>query len=133
MPDRPNATFTPRLPVKVAIHGVAEGGREAVASFAEVIGLVVETRPVRPGRWDKKLLLRRGIADQAFMDWLQYGLSGTTEPRSCTILFVDRALVSRWSVSDVRPTKYVGGSFNASSSEYAIESLELSYEGLVRE
>ena len=38
----------------------------------------------------------------------------------------------RWNISDAWPTKWTGPSFNATSNDVAIETLELAHEGVVK-
>jgi len=129
------------------------------AGFAEVNGLQseVEMEEYREGgrnlaahrlpRWGRypNLVLRRGITtDTALWDWwsdvithsytLAQGAPQRLFRRSGLILLdgSDHRVVAAWFFSNALPERLVGPSLNARASEIAIETLELSHEGLLR-
>jgi phage tail-like protein len=126
-------------------------------SFAEVTGLNSELeieeyheggRNVGPRRFPKwgrypTLIFRRGVtASTDLWDWWadvishSYTLTTTTAPprRNGVILLEDQAhqAVAGWFFTNALPERLVGPGLSARSNEIAIESLELSHEGLLR-
>jgi phage tail-like protein len=129
------------------------------AGFAEVNGLnsEVEIEEYREGgrnigsrrfpRWGRypNLVLRRGVtADTSLWEWwsdvithsytLQLGAPQVKFRRSGLILLdgADHAAVAAWFVSNALPERLAGPGLNARGNEIAIETLELSHEGLIR-
>jgi len=129
------------------------------AGFAEVNGLnsEIEIEDYREGgrnigahrlpRWGRypNLVLRRGItADTSLWDWwsdvithsftLAQGTPRRPFRRSGLILLdgFDHRVVAAWFLSNALPERLVGPGLNARSNEIAIETLELSHEGLLR-
>ncbi|MDR3698753.1 MAG: phage tail protein [Candidatus Sulfopaludibacter sp.] len=129
------------------------------AGFSEVSGLNSEVEiedyreggrniaPHRLPRWGRypHLVLRRGITtDTSLWDWwsdvithsytLAQGAPQRPFRRSGLILLdgVDHRVVAAWFVSNALPERLAGSGLNARSSEIAIETLELSHEGLFR-
>jgi phage tail-like protein len=129
------------------------------AGFAEISGLnsEIEVEEYREGgrniashrfpRWGRypNLVLRRGITqDTALWDWwadvitrsftLGKGVPQRKFRRSAIILLdgFDHKAVAAWLLSNALPERLVGPGLNARSNEIAIETLELSHEGLLR-
>jgi phage tail-like protein len=121
------------------------------ASFHEVSGLegsidVVEYREgadrslgVRklPGlvRYPN-VTLRRGVTDsRELWDWWQAVASGNYDRRAVAIVLRDRGGndVRRWLLREAWPVRYQVSVLAATTSEVAIESLELAHEGLESE
>jgi phage tail-like protein len=131
------------------------------AGFAEVSGLNSELEmeefheggrnigPRRFPRWGRypNVVLRRGItSDTALWDWWahvisrSYTLPKSAPPprrlprRNAVILVdgVDHKAVAGWFVSNALPERLSGPGLNARGSEIAIETLELSHEGVLR-
>jgi phage tail-like protein len=128
-----------------------------VVGFAEVSGLnseleVEEHReggrnigPRRFPRWGRypNLVFRRGVTGSTFLwDWWadvishSFTLATTTAPprRNGVILLdgVNHGAIAGWFFSNALPERLVGPSLNARGNEIAIETLELSHEGLLR-
>ena len=89
--------------------------------FTEVTGL--ERSPA--------LTLKRGVLDRRL--WTA-GFGGTATPQTLVIRVLDerRRLIGTWTVRNAMPVKVEGPAFNATSNEVAIESLELTHEGISR-
>ena len=125
--------------------------------FAEVSGINAELeledyreggRNIGPRRFPKwgrfpNLVLRRGVTDSTFLwDWWSdvithsYTLATTKAPprRNGVILLegMDHKVVAGWFFSNALPERLVGPGLNARGNEIAIETLELSHEGLLR-
>jgi len=127
------------------------------AGFSEVSGINSELemedyreggRNIGPRRFPKwgrypNLVLRRGITkDTALWDWWadvithSYTLATPLAPprRSGVILLdgFDHKAIAAWFFSNALPERLVGPGLNARSNDIAIETLELSHEGLLR-
>jgi len=123
----------------VEINGVALGG------FAEVTGLntdinAVDDRAGRaappgvralPGlRKQAHITLQRGAANrQALFEW---HANDAANRRGATIVLLDAAHqpAARWHLANAWISKIVGPSLNATGNDVAIESLELTHEGI---
>lgn len=121
------------------------------ASFREVSGLdsavdVVEYREGGdllssrkiPGRTRySNVVLRWGTAgDTDLYAWHQQWLTGdpAATRRGGSIVLLDRQLQekARWNFVRAWPARWTGPTFNAESSDLAIETLELAHEGVVK-
>ena len=103
--------------------------------------------PRRFPRWGRypNLVMRRGITkDTALWDWWadvithSYTLATATAkptPRRSGVILLDgfdHKAVAGWFFSNALPERLVGPSLSARANEIAIETLELSHEGLLR-
>lgn len=125
----------------VEIDGIARAG------FREASGLdstqdPVEYREGTDAQTSRKLAgmvkygnitLKWGITDDhELLKWRQKVADGSPDRRNGSIVLLDstgREKI-RWNFHEAWPTKWTGPSFNASSNEVAIETLELAHEGL---
>jgi phage tail-like protein len=148
------ASIVPSAALAAASAQAASGIQ---AGFAEVSGLnsEIEVEEYREGgrnigprrfpRWGRypNLVLRRGVtSNTALWDWWadvithSYTLTTTKAPprRSAVVLLDgnDHKAVAAWFVSNALPERLAGPALNARSSEIAIETLELSHEGILR-
>jgi phage tail-like protein len=87
-----------------------------------------------PGRveWDP-VVLRRGFAgDPALFQWWNELLQGHLSRRDVSIVLLDeqRDEVARWNVRRAWPSKWAGPNLRGLGNETAIETLELSHEGI---
>ena len=81
------------------------------------------------------ITLKWGIADDTELwEWCQRGVAGRVQRKNGSIVLLDDAGEEkiRWNFSDAWPTKWTGPSFNATGNEVAIETLEISHEGVTR-
>ena len=126
----------------VTIDGVAS------SAFSEVSGLdaSIDVIDYREGNskvpTDQKLpglahvsniVLKRGLtSDLSLWAWFAAVMSGIVERRNLSITLLDQAEkpVLVWRLRNAWPCKWVGPALNASSSDVAIETLELTHEGL---
>lgn len=70
--------------------------------------------------------------DDELYDWHRKAVLGDIERKNGSIVLLNRKgeEVKRWNFVRAWPTKWDGPDFNATSSEVAIESLEIVHEGL---
>jgi phage tail-like protein len=111
---------------------VPEGRIEAVA-YREGTDRSSAAR-LLPGRveWEP-VVLRRGFAgDPALFIWWNELVQGNLSRRNVVIVLLDeqRSEVARWVVRRAWPSKWVGPSLRGLGNEAAIETLELSHEGI---
>ena len=132
-----------RFRFKVEIDGLEAGGFSEVTGFDASIdvmeyreGDMVQTPMKMPGL--KKyghITLRKGLADTTVLyDWITAGIEGEVERKTLTITLLDQteSPVASWQIINAWPVKYTGPDFNATSSEVAIETLEVAHEGMTR-
>lgn len=127
----------------VEIDGISEAG------FQECAGLDATTDPVeyREGTDPNHvrhltglnkyspITLKRGITDSASLwTWRKTVINGTTQRKNVSIVLYDEAQQEklRWNLSKAWPSKWTGPSFNATSDEVAIESIEIVYDEMVK-
>ncbi|MBO4396202.1 MAG: phage tail protein, partial [Eubacterium sp.] len=62
------------------------------------------------------------------------GVNGAVDRKTMTITLLDEeeAAAASWQVINAWPSRYTAPDFNAQSSEIAIETLEISHEGMTR-
>ena len=126
----------------VSIDGIVAG------AFSEVSGLDVSIDVIdyREGNsklpTDQKLpglahvsnvVLKRGLtSDLSLWAWFAAVMVGNVERRGIAITLLDQAErpVLIWRLRNAWPCKWVGPALNASSSDVAIETLEITHEGL---
>jgi len=123
------------------------GGR-FVAGFREASGLDSSQDPVEyreeadgvlsarklPGlNKYSNISLKRGVTDDAKLwEWWKKAMDGKVERMDGSIVLMDDAgeEQARWNFVAGWPTKWTGPSFNATSNEVAIETLEIAHEGI---
>lgn len=79
------------------------------------------------------ITLKWGMTDDTEMwDWRKKAITGKVERKNGSIVLLDEAGEEklRWNFREAWPTKWTGPSFNATGNEVAIESLEITHEGL---
>jgi phage tail-like protein len=124
------------------IDGVTKAG------FSEVSGLATETEVVEyregsdPPNTVRKLpgltkysniVLKRGVtADTSLWSWYKNVINGINDSRNGSIILRDKqgAEILRWNFQNGWPCKWEGPVLKATSSEVAIESIEIAHEGL---
>jgi phage tail-like protein len=117
-----------------------------VAAFRECSGLVSELTVVEyrnggePGPARKlpglqkytNIVLKRGITgDRQLWDWHKSARDGNVQRKSGSIVLLNDAgqEVLRWNFKQAWPAKYEAPSLCATSSDVAIETLEIAHEG----
>ena len=81
------------------------------------------------------ITLKQGLVDSMVLyEWMTAGLEGDVERKTLTITLLDIAgsPAASWQIINAWPVKYTAPDFNATSSEVAIESLEIAHEGMTR-
>ena len=128
---------------KVEIDGLEAGGFSEVTGFDASID-VIEYRdgdmtqtPLKiPGlKKYGNITLKQGLVDYMVLyEWMTAGLEGDVERKTLTITLLDIAgsPAASWQIINAWPVKYTAPDFNATSSEVAIESLEIAHEGMTR-
>jgi phage tail-like protein len=126
---------------RVEINGVFEAG------FNEVSGLQaeIEVQEYREGgindfmhkfagpvKFPSNLVLKNGITDSVKLwSWYQDVMRGKFDRKSLDVVLLDAAgdEKRRWKFKNAYPVKWNGPGLKATSSEVALESLELAHEG----
>ncbi len=132
-----------RFRFKVEIDGLEAGGFSEVTGFDASIdvmeyreGDMVQTPMKMPGlKKYSNITLKKGLADTTVLyDWITAGIEGEVERKTLTITLLDQteSPVASWQIINAWPVKYTGPDFNATSSEVAIETLEVAHEGMTR-
>ena len=128
---------------KLEIEGIT------VAGFSEVTGLnqesnVIDYRegqePITPRKLPGlnkfgNITLKRGISpDLSVYNWRKTVTDGDSERRNASIVLHNEKHeeVVRWNLVNAWPSKYVGPDLKANANEVAIESVELTHEGVER-
>lgn len=128
---------------KVEIDGLEAGGFSEVTGFDASIdvmeyreGDMVQTPMKIPGlKKYGNITLKKGLADSIVLyEWMIAGVDGAVERKTITITLLDdtEEAVASWQVINAWPVKYTAPDFNATSSEVAVESLEIAHEGMTR-
>lgn len=132
----------------VEITDVYPDGKTVVAGFSECSGLDTETDIVeyRNGNEDitvrklpglrkfTNISLKRGFTQsRELWEWRKGVMDGRTERKSGAIVLLNEARepALRYEFIFGWPSKWQGPALNASSSEVAIETLEIACEGIV--
>lgn len=128
---------------KVEIEGNEAGGFSEVSGFDASIDVIeyregdmVQTPLKIPGR--KKygnIKLKQGVTtSKVLYEWITANINGPAKRKTVTIILLDdeEKAAASWQVINAWPTKYAAPDFNASSSEIAIETLEIAHEGMTR-
>lgn len=120
-----------------------------VASFSEVSGLETsrETEEYAEGglndythRFPKRtttstLTLKRGLTDSpALWEWADGTRVGAVTRKNVTVILLDTDGAATWAWQALRayPTKWTGPQLQADQGAVAVETLELTHEGLTR-
>ena len=128
---------------KLEIEGIT------VAGFSEVTGLnqesnVIDYRegqePITPRKLPGlnkfgNITMKRGISpDLSVYNWRKTVTDGDIERRNASIVLHNEKHeeVVRWNLVNAWPSKYVGPDLKANANEVAIESIELTHEGVER-
>lgn len=128
---------------KVEIDGLEAGGFSEASGFDASIDVIeyregdmVQTPMKLPGlKKYGNITLKKGVADSMVMyEWMIAGVEGEVERKTITITILDETetATASWQVINAWPAKYTAPDFNATSSEVAVESLEIAHEGMTR-
>jgi len=136
------ATIETDYPIPVFRYKVAlDGFEDTPITFSEVSGLEIGVETITykdglrklhmPGQsTDTTLTLKRGIvrSGSAFFDWIETISLNLVDKRDITISLTDETAATpiiTWTVPNLFPTKLSAPSWDATSNEVAIETLEL--------
>jgi phage tail-like protein len=126
----------------VHLDGVVLGGFSAVSGLSTEMSAIdyragsdtaTGGRKIQGQHEAGNITLKRGVVnDTAFQQWRT---AGATARRRATIVLYDAAHrpLRRWQLAHAWPSKVEGPAFNAKGNEVAVESLELTHEGLTVE
>lgn len=81
------------------------------------------------------IVLKWGIVDDTELwEWRQQTMEGSIERKNGSIVLLDDVgeEKGRWNFREGWPTKWTGTTFNATSTEVAVETLEIAHEGVLR-
>ena len=126
---------------RVEIGGIQRAG------FREASGLDSSQDPVEYREGVDKITARKlpglnkysnislkwGVSDdKELWDWRKKAIDGKVERKNGSIVLLDEAGAEkvRWNFVDGWPTKWTGPTFNATSNDVAIETLEIAHEGV---
>jgi phage tail-like protein len=119
-----------------------------VAGFSEVSGLTTDTNMIEyregsepvgtvrklPGlmKYNNIVLKRGWTADKKLWVWRKKVIDGKTQRTTGAIILLNEARTPalRWNFREGWPSKWEGPALNAKTSEVAIETLEITHEGL---
>jgi phage tail-like protein len=146
VPRETNDTNRPRPKFSFAVDIAGVGAR---LHFQEVSGLDVESQPVEYRRGSTKtfstikmpgmhkagnVTLKRGVfaKDNTFFDWLDGIKRNAVKPSTVTIKLLDENgnPTMTWTLLNARPAKITAADFNADGNDVAIDTLELTHDGL---
>ncbi|MEZ4660552.1 MAG: phage tail protein [Caldilineaceae bacterium] len=127
----------------VEIEGLLVGGFTQVGGLEGEVGVdtheeggVNDFVHSFPGRASySNLILTHGLTDiSTLWNWYYNVTQGIVERKNGTIMLLDRQQypVMYWNFRNAFPVKWTGPTFDASSSDAAVESIELVHEGLVK-
>lgn len=142
MPRRATDPFA-SFNFKLEVEGIT------VAGFSEVTGLnqesnVIDYRegqePITPRKLPGlnkfgNITLKRGISpDLSVYNWRKTVTDGDIDRRNASIVLHNEKHeeVVRWNLINAWPSKYIGPDLKANANEVAIESVELTHEGVER-
>lgn len=128
---------------KVEIDGLEAGGFSEASGFDASIDVIeyregdmVQTPMKLPGlKKYGNITLKKGVADSMVMyEWMIAGVEGEVERKTITITILDETetATASWQVINAWPAKYTAPDFSATTSDIAIESLEIAHEGMTR-
>lgn len=128
----------------VEIEGLVAGG------FSEVSGLQTEIevqeyreggvnqyihKRAGPAKYPSNLVLKKGVTDvRTLWEWYWDVAQGTVERKNVSVLLLDSTGQEklRWNFEQAYPVKWVGPDLKGSSSEVAVEAVELAHSGLAK-
>ncbi|NTU32803.1 phage tail protein [Brevibacillus sp. HB1.1] len=128
---------------RIEMDGIQQAGFSEVSGFDASVD-VVEYREGNEVITPRKLpglakygniTLKWGVTDSMDLyNWMQDTIQGKVARKTVTIIAINEAGddVATWKVIEAWPTKYTAPDFNGTSSEVAIEQLEIAHEGMTR-
>ena len=129
---------------RLEIDGLDAGGFSEVSGFDATFDVVEYRAGDDPAITPTKLpglikygniTLKWGSSETMVLyDWLIDITEGTIEKKTVTLTALDEtgAPAASWRCINAWPVKYTAPDFNGTSSEVAVETIELAHEGLTR-
>jgi phage tail-like protein len=130
---------------KVEIDGITRAGFRECSGLDAGTDAVDYREGVDKGNIARKLTglnkhsnitLKGGVTDDhSLWDWRKTVIDGKTQRKNGSIILVDETGDGekvRWNFVNAWATKWTGPSFNATSNDVAIETLEIVHEGLTK-
>jgi phage tail-like protein len=128
---------------RVEIGGIQQAGFSECSGFGSNIDVVEYREGNEPMRVRKlagrtsfpNIVLKWGItASRDLVDWHQQTVDGNIQPQNGSIVLLDNQgnEVARWNFVNGWPSKWDGIDLNAKGNDVAIETLEITHEGIVR-
>lgn len=128
---------------RIEIDGIDRGG------FRQVSGLETTSTPIDYREGDgplhvqklpglvtyAPLMLQGGMTDDdSLWQWRKAAMEGKVDRKNGSIVLLDeeRKEVARWNFTDAWPSRWTGPALNATGNEVAIESIEITHEGVTR-
>lgn len=134
--------YLPAHNFKLEIDGVISGGFKEISgleSEVEIIEYKDGDDPVtrkRAGKVKyKNIVLKRGfVRDGSLLEWYRMVLAGTTDRKSGSIIYLDRAggEVLRYNFFEAWPCRWKAPELNASSDTHIVEEIEFVVERVER-
>lgn len=128
----------------VEIDGITRAG------FREAAGLDSSQDPVEYREGNEKALTARKLAglnkyanislkwgmsdDRELWNWRERAVAGKIERKNFSIVLLNEngTEKARWNFREAWPVKWTGPSFNATSNDVAVDTLEIAHEGITR-
>jgi phage tail-like protein len=127
----------------VEIDGITRAAFHEVTGFDSTIDVIDhreggENTTLRklPGMTKHaNIVLKYGLTDDAELyQWHRNAVNGNVQRKNGSIVLLDRQgqEKARWNFVNAWPSKWKGPDFNAEGNDVAIETIELSHEGIAR-
>jgi len=127
----------------VEIDGITRAAFHEVTGFDSTIDVIDhreggENTTLRklPGMTKHaNIVLKYGLTDDAELyQWHRNAVNGNVQRKNGSIVLLDRQGQerARWNFVNAWPSKWKGPDFNAEGNDVAIETIELSHEGIAR-
>lgn len=133
-----NSNYLAGFRFKLEIDGYSAGEFRVVSGLGNKTDVIeykrggdraVRRMPGRPS-WNNITLEHGFSSNEALWKWRQEIIQGEDDRRNCTIVVLDADLneTMRYNLFEAWPVSWEGPQFNATSSETAIEKVELAVE-----
>lgn len=128
---------------RVEIDGIEQAGMCEVSGIEAAIETIeyregtdiLGTRIINGMPKFGKLVIKWGITNSMeIYNWFKSGLNGDIQYKQVSIIALDMEGndKARWELINAWPSKYQAPDFNAKGNDVAVETLEISYEGINR-
>lgn len=127
-PGKHKGDYLPAHNFKLEIDGVIMGG------FKEISG-IEEAESAKSGTGNHTIVFKRGfVNDASLLDWNKKVLSGKTDRKSGSVIYLDREgkEVLRYNFFEAWPAKWKAPELNAGSDTHIVEEIEFVVEKVER-